>query len=94
MNTNEMTLAQAAAIIEENGQQVKVGSFESFGDFVSYFDRHYSPILEQVADGITPTGDNARLLRLLASDMLAAFKTEDSDESADPLADIISEALK
>ena len=96
MNTNEMTLAQAAAIIEENGQQVKVGSFESFGDFVSYFDRHYRPILEQVADGITPTGDSARLLRLLASDMLAAFKTEDSDESeeptADQLADIISEA--
>lgn len=80
MKTKEMTLAQAAANIEENGQRVKVGSFESFADFLSYYRQHYRPILQKVADGITPTGDNARLLRLLASDLLDIFK-EDSDES-------------
>ena len=83
------TLAQVANDIENgnnlheyynNETVIKTGNFESFGDFLSYFDMHYRPILEQVADGITPTGDNARLLRLLASDLLAAFKTEDSDE--------------
>ena len=86
------TLAQVANDIEngnnlheyynQNGATIKTGSFESFGDFLSYFDMHYRPILEQVADGITPTGDNARLLRLLASDLLDIFK-EDSDESED-----------
>lgn len=85
------TLAQVANDIENGnnlheyynneGATIKAGSFESFGDFLSYFDMHYRPMLEQVADGITPIGDEARLLRLLASDLLAAFKTEDSDES-------------
>ena len=85
------TLAQVANDIENgnnlheyynnDGATIKTGSFESFADFLSYYRQHYRPILEQVADGITPIGDNARLLRLLASDLLAAFKTEDSDES-------------
>ena len=64
----------------QNGATIKTGSFESFGDFLSYFDMHYRPILEQVADGITPIGNEARLLRLLASDLLDIFK-EDSDEN-------------
>lgn len=86
------TLAQVANDIENgnnlheynnnDGATIKTGNFESFGDFLSYFDMHYRPVLEQVADGITPTGDNARLLRLLASDLLDIFK-EDSDESED-----------
>ena len=86
------TLAQVANDIENgnnlheyynnDGATIKTGNFESFGDFLSYYRQHYRPILEQVADGITPTGDNARLLRLLASDLLDIFK-EDSDESED-----------
>lgn len=84
------TLAQVANDIENgnnlheyynnDGATIKTGNFESFGDFLSYYRQHYRPILEQVADGITPIGDNARLLRLLASDLLDIFK-EDSDES-------------
>lgn len=84
------TLAQVANDIENgnnlheyynnDGATIKTGSFESFGDFLSYYRQHYRPILEQVADGITPIGDNARLLRLLASDLLDIFK-EDSDEN-------------
>ena len=86
------TLAQVANDIENgnnlheyynnDGATIKAGNFESFADFLSYYRQHYRPILEQVADGITPTGDNARLLRLLASDLLDIFK-EDSDESED-----------
>lgn len=75
------TLAQAAANIEENGQRVKVGSFESFADFLSYYNQHYRPILQKVADGITPIGDEARLLRLLAGDLLEAFSESDEDNS-------------
>ena len=84
------TLAQVANDIENgnnlheyynnDGATIKTGNFESFADFLSYYRQHYRPILEQVADGITPIGDNARLLRLLASDLLDIFK-EDSDES-------------
>ena len=84
------TLAQVANDIENgnnlheyynnDGATIKTGSFESFGDFLSYYRQHYRPILEQVADGITPIGDEARLLRLLASDLLDIFK-EDSDEN-------------
>ena len=83
------TLAQVANDIENgnnlheynnNETVIKTGNFESFGDFLSYYLQHYRPMLEQVADGITPTGDNARLLRLLASDLLDIFK-ENSDES-------------
>ena len=84
------TLAQVANDIENgnnlheyynnDGATIKTGNFESFADFMSYYRQHYRPILEQVADGITPIGDNARLLRLLASDLLDIFK-EDSDES-------------
>ena len=85
------TLAQVANDIEngnnlheyynQNGATIKTGSFESFGNFLSYFDMHYRPVLQKVADGITPIGDEARLLRLLASDLLDIFKTEDSDKS-------------
>ena len=89
MKTNEMTLAQAAANIEENGQSIKVGSFESFADFLSYYDQHYRPILQQVADGITPIGDQARLLRLLAGDLLEAFSESGEEEEPETIAIVI-----
>ena len=74
-----------------NETVIKTGNFESFGDFLSYFDMHYRPILEQVADGITPIGDNARLLRLLASDLLDIFKEDgdESDEDGDTVAVVV-----
>ena len=94
------TLAQVANDIENgnnlheyynNETVIKTGNFESFGDFLSYFDMHYRPILEQVADGITPIGDNARLLRLLASDLLDIFKEDgdESDEDGDTVAVVV-----
>ena len=70
----------------QNGATIKTGSFESFADFLSYYRQHYRSILEQVADGITPIGNDARLLRLLASDLLDIFKEDSDDEEGDTIA--------
>ena len=85
------TLAQVANDIEngnnlheyynQNGATIKTGSFESFGDFLSYFDMHYRPMLERIENGEDISESDRHLLNFLASDLLAAFKTEDSDES-------------
>lgn len=84
------TLAQVANDIEngnnlheyynQNGATIKTGSFESFGDFLSYFDMHYRPMLERIENGEDISENDRHLLNFLASDLLAAFK-EDSDES-------------
>ena len=85
------TLAQVANDIENgnnlheyynnDGATIKTGSFESFGDFLSYFDMHYRPMLERIENGEDISENDRHLLNFLASDLLAAFKTEDSDES-------------
>ena len=80
MNTTVITLAQAAAKIEDNGQSIKVGNFDSFGEFASYFDIHYRPLLERIQNGEDISESDRHLLNFLASDLLSAFKTEDSDE--------------
>ena len=85
------TLAQVANDIENgnnlneyynnDGATIKTGSFESFGDFLSYFDMHYRPMLERIENGEDISENDRHLLNFLASDLLAAFKAEDSDES-------------
>jgi len=85
------TLAQVANDIENgnnlheyynnDGATIKTGSFESFGDFLSYFDMHYRPMLERIENGEDISESDRHLLNFLASDLLAAFKTDDSDES-------------
>ena len=85
------TLAQVANDIENgnnlheyynnDGATIKTGSFESFGDFLSYFDMHYRPMLERIENGEDINENDRHLLNFLASDLLAAFKTEDSDEN-------------
>ena len=81
MNTTVITLAQAAAKIEDNGQSIKVGNFDTFAEFASYFDIHYRPLLERIQNGDEISEKDRHTLNFLASDLLAAFKTEDSDES-------------
>ena len=85
------TLAQVANDIENgnnlheyynnDGATIKTGNFESFGDFLSYFDMHYRPMLERIENGEDISENDRHLLDFLASDLLAAFKTDDSDES-------------
>ena len=84
------TLAQVANDIENgnnlheyynnDGATIKTGSFESFGDFLSYFDMHYRPMLERIENGEDISESDRHLLNFLASDLLDIFK-EDSDES-------------
>ena len=90
MFTSFEQLAQVANDIENgnnlheyqnNETVIKTGSFESFGDFLSYFDMHYRPMLERIENGEDISESDRHLLNFLASDLLAAFKTEDSDEN-------------
>ena len=79
-----MTLAQLAQEVEtQERESLKTGNFESFADFLSYFDMHYRPMLERIENGEDISESDRHLLNFLASDLLAAFKTEDSDESED-----------
>jgi hypothetical protein len=85
------TLAQVANDIENgnnlheyynnDGATIKTGSFESFGDFLSYYRQHYRPMLERIENGENISESDRHLLNFLAADLLAAFKTEDSEES-------------
>lgn len=98
------TLAQVANDIENgnnlheyynnDGATIKAGNFESFGDFLSYFDMHYRPLLERIENGEDISESDRHLLNFLASDLLAAFKTEDSDESEDEEDPTLTEAEK
>lgn len=83
------TLAQVANDIENgnnlheyynNETVIKTGNFESFGDFLSYFDMHYRPMLERIENGEDISESDRHLLNFLASDLLDIFK-EGSDKS-------------
>ena len=77
-----MTLAQLAQEVEaQERESLKTGNFESFADFMSYFDMHYRPMLERIENGEDISESDRHLLNFLASDLLAAFKTEDSDDT-------------
>lgn len=70
-----MTLAQAARHMEEGGTQIKVGNFESFADFMSYFEAHYKPLLERLAEEWAMATD---VRRFFTDDMLSAFSESDN----------------
>ena len=93
------TLAQVANDIENrenlneyqnNETAIKMGSFDSFADFLSYYRQHYRRVLEKVASGFTPTGNDAHLLRFLASDLLDALKEDnESDDDGETVAVVV-----
>lgn len=72
------TLPQIAEEVE-NGNiyyrptRIKVGSFDSFGDFASYFDCHYRPLLERIQNGDDISEKDRHTLNFLASDLLEAM---------------------
>lgn len=70
MEKKTMTLAQAARQIEESGVQIKIGNFESFDQFMSYFDAHYKPLLERLAEEWAMATD---VRRFFTDDILSAF---------------------
>ena len=77
-----MTLAQLAQEVEaQERESLKTGNFESFADFMSYYRQHYRPMLERIENGEDINESDRHLLNFLASDLLAAFKTDESEES-------------
>jgi len=82
--TQTMTLAQAARQMEESGTQIKVGHFDAFADFMSYFEVHYKPLLEAISGGVALDDKQRHLLNFFCDDMLSAFSEPESDEPADP----------
>lgn len=70
MEKKTMTLAQAARQIEESGVQIQIGNFESFDQFMSYFDAHYKPLLERLAEEWAMATD---VRRFFTDDILSAF---------------------
>lgn len=72
------TLPQIAEEVESGNiyyrpTRIKVGSFDSFGDFASYFDCHYRPLLERIQNGDDISEKDRHTLNFLASDLLEAM---------------------
>ena len=69
-------LATVVTAAEENGETVKIGGFDTFADFLSYYRAHYRPILERLQQDQMSVKD-IHLLRFFADDMLSAFDEGD-----------------
>ena len=66
-----ISLREAAEIMErDHGYTIKIGNFESFDEFLSYFQAHYKPLLEQLAEEWAMATD---VRRFFTDDMLSAF---------------------
>lgn len=74
MTMATMTLAQAARQMEESGTQIKIGNFDTFADFMFYFEAHYKPLLERLAEEWAMATD---VRRFFTDDMLSAFSETD-----------------
>lgn len=72
-----MTLAQAARHMEESGTQIKVGNFDTFTDFMLYFNAHYKPLLERLAEEWAMAVD---VRRFFTDDILSAFSENNDNE--------------
>ena len=90
------TLAQVANDIENrenmneyqnNETAIKMGSFDSFADFLSYYRQHYRPLLQAIENGEDITPGRRHLLNFMASDLLQVFA--DSDEEGETVAVVV-----
>ena len=83
------TLAQVATEAEENMDvDIEIGGFKTFADFMSYFNRHYKPLLKKINSleaprPLTLSEDDTRLLTFFADDMLDAFSDDDDNNQND-----------
>ena len=85
------TLAQVANDIENrenlneyqnNETAIKMGSFDSFADFLSYYRQHYRPLLQAIENGEAIDDSRRHLLNFLASDLLQMFADSDEDSES------------
>ena len=71
------TLAQVAKEVESNDEVIiKSGNFESFTDFMAYYNIHYKPLLRAIRDGKAIDEKSRHLLNFLADDLLQMFFDE------------------
>lgn len=54
MENKGITIKQAVDILREQGYELRMGSFESFENFKSYWDIHYAPLLKDIRAIGTP----------------------------------------
>ncbi len=66
----KLNLRQAMEKLHELGVEVECGNFGSFDNFISYYDAHYKPLLEQLSEEWS-MADGAK--RFIAGDMLKLF---------------------
>lgn len=52
------------------------GNFESFSDFLYYFNVHYKPLLKDIRNGENITPERKHILNFLADDFLKIFNEE------------------
>ena len=66
-----ISLKEAAQIMErDHGYTIKIGNFNDFDEFLSYFAIHYKPLLERLAVEWAMETD---VRRFFTDDMLSAF---------------------
>lgn len=66
----KMNLRQAVKKLQEIGVSVDCGNFDDFEQFISYYDAHYKPLLEELAfDWSCEQGAK----RFIAADFLKFF---------------------
>lgn len=66
----KLNLRQAMEKLNELGVKVECGNFGSFESFISYYDAHYKPLLEELS-GEWSMADGVK--RFIANDMLKLF---------------------
>lgn len=83
-NNETITLVELVRKVEDEGRgfsdavkHVKTGHWDTFEDFLSYFDHHYKPMLERVQSGHKAYCDDI-LLRHFTDDMLEIFSEEEN----------------
>ncbi len=74
-------LAELARKVENEGigysdaiKRVKIGNFDTFADFLSYFNAHYKPMLKRLR-----MEEHEQLMGFFIDDMLSAFGEDESN---------------
>ena len=87
------TLAQVANDIEngnnlheytnQDGATIKAGNFETFADFLTYYDLHYLPLLRAIRNGEDITPERRHLLNFMADDLIKMFHQDEDTDTED-----------
>ena len=75
-NVSPRTLVQIMTEAEEQNGAIKVANFDSFADWMAYYNQHYKPVLEAFRgeDVLSLSNEDCRMLNFLCDDLLNMFK--------------------